>query len=106
MKFSLLASVALATAASAFPTFNNLLVSNKARSSGAVTDTCDVGYATQNGGTTGGSTGEQTTVTTLDALKEAASADGAAIIIVDGAVCLSLSSSANRFFSDHGYQKQ
>lgn len=54
--------------------------------SGAVTDTCDIGYATQNGGTTGGSTGDQTTVSSLEDLISAAGADGAAIIIVDGEI--------------------
>lgn len=134
MKFSIVASAALATTVSAFPTFNLIKArcddhsssstatatatyggytyaasstatatgsgsassstsgsssgsgSASGSTSGAVTDTCDIGYCTQNGGTTGGSTGEQTTVTTLDDLKTAASADGAAIIIVDGEV--------------------
>ena len=60
--------------------------SSSGSTSGAVTDTCDIGYATQNGGTTGGSTGDQTTVSTLDDLISAAGADGAAIIIVDGEI--------------------
>lgn len=55
-------------------------------SSGSVTDACDIGYCTQNGGTTGGAAGEQTTVTTLEELKTAAGADGAAIIIVSGTI--------------------
>ncbi|KAJ0119743.1 pectate lyase a [Diaporthe amygdali] len=54
--------------------------------SGTVTEACNIGYATQNGGTTGGAAGEQTTVTSLEELKTAASADGAAIIIIDGAI--------------------
>lgn len=54
--------------------------------SGSVTDTCTIGYCTQNGGTTGGSSGSQTTVSSLDDLRTAASADGAAIIIVDGQI--------------------
>lgn len=54
--------------------------------SGAATDTCNIGYCTLNGGTTGGAAGSQTTVKTLDDLRTAASADGAAIIIVDGTI--------------------
>lgn len=54
--------------------------------SGSATDACDIGYCTQNGGTTGGGSGSSTTVSTLDDLKTAASADGAAIIIVDGTI--------------------
>lgn len=55
-------------------------------SSGAATDACDIGYCTQNGGTTGGAAGASTTVTTLDDLRTAAGADGAAIIVVDGTI--------------------
>lgn len=54
--------------------------------SGSATDACDIGYCTQNGGTTGGASGSQTTVTSLSEFSEAAGADGAAIIIVDGAL--------------------
>lgn len=54
--------------------------------SGSLTEACNIGYATQNGGTTGGAAGEQTTVTSLEELKAAAEAEGAAIIIIDGAI--------------------
>lgn len=49
-----------------------------------VTDACDVGFCTLNGGTTGGSSGNTVTVTTVDELESAVTADGASIIIVDG----------------------
>ncbi|KAK7747401.1 hypothetical protein SLS53_001656 [Cytospora paraplurivora] len=55
-------------------------------SSASVTDVADIGYATQNGGTSGGANGTQTTVSSLEDLKSAASADGAAIIIIDGEI--------------------
>lgn len=84
MKFSLAAIVALATTVSAFPASQGSNAIKQRASSASVTDVCDIGYCTQNGGTTGGSSGSQTTVTTLDDLKTAAEADGAAIIIIDG----------------------
>lgn len=84
MKFSLIASVAFATAATAAPQPKKVRASNS--SSSDVTAACDIGYCTQNGGTTGGAAGEQTTVSTLEDLQEAASADGAAIIIVEGTI--------------------
>ncbi|KUI69830.1 putative pectate lyase A [Cytospora mali] len=101
MKFSLVASALMAAAVSAAPALQHVKhrsasVSSVARSSnsssaagstsGSMTDACNIGYCTQNGGTTGGASGSQTTVSTLDDLRTAASADGAAIIIVDGAI--------------------
>ncbi|KAJ2902954.1 hypothetical protein MKZ38_010606 [Zalerion maritima] len=50
------------------------------------TDVCEVGYCTLNGGTTGGSSGDTVTVTSIDELSGAVSADGASIIIVDGSL--------------------
>lgn len=47
-------------------------------------EACSLGFCTLNGGTTGGAGGNTVTVTTVDELEAAASADGAAIIIVDG----------------------
>lgn len=85
MKFSILAFQALATLAAAHPaSFTKVITRNT--TSSAVTDTCNIGYCTQNGGTTGGSAGSQKTVSSLAELQSAASADGAAIIIVDGAI--------------------
>ncbi|VUC25220.1 unnamed protein product [Clonostachys rosea] len=50
----------------------------------SVTEACNVGYCTQNGGTTGGASGSQVTVKTVAELQAAASASGAAIILVEG----------------------
>ncbi|KAI9149551.1 Pectate lyase plyB [Paramyrothecium foliicola] len=52
----------------------------------AVTDACNIGYCTQNGGTTGGAGGTTTTVTTLAQLEAAVGASGKGIIIVKGAI--------------------
>ncbi|KAF4463421.1 pectate lyase [Fusarium albosuccineum] len=52
----------------------------------APTDACNIGYCTQNGGTTGGGSGKQVTVKTLSELTSAAIADGAAVILVEGSI--------------------
>ncbi|KZM26992.1 Pectate lyase [Ascochyta rabiei] len=52
----------------------------------SVTDVANVGYATQNGGTKGGAGGPTTTVSTLPQLSAAASASGARVIVVQGAI--------------------
>lgn len=80
MKLTVLASLLIA-GVTAFPT-----ASAPVKRAAAATDACDIGYCTQNGGTTGGGDGDSTTVTTFDELVEAAGADGAAIIIVDGEI--------------------
>ncbi|KAH9886894.1 pectin lyase-like protein [Xylariomycetidae sp. FL2044] len=49
-------------------------------------EAASVGYATENGGTTGGAGGESTTVTTLEDLQACAEQDGAAICIVSGTI--------------------
>lgn len=82
MKFSLISSVAFALTAAASPAYK----ANSRRASASVKQGCDIGYCTQNGGTTGGAAGSQKTVSTLEDLKAAASADGAAIIVVKGTI--------------------
>ncbi|KAF9446803.1 polysaccharide lyase family 1 protein [Macrolepiota fuliginosa MF-IS2] len=52
----------------------------------SVSDVASVGYATLNGGTTGGSGGTQTTVTTLDALTSAVTGSAKKIVIVSGVI--------------------
>ncbi|KAG8165015.1 hypothetical protein KVR01_005290 [Diaporthe batatas] len=84
MKFTLVASL-MAAAVSAAPTFN-LVQPRAANSSGSITEACNIGYATQNGGTTGGGDAKQTTVTSLEELKAAAKAEGPAVIIIDGTI--------------------
>lgn len=49
-------------------------------------DVCNIGYCTQNGGTTGGSGGTQTTVTSVSALQAAVSASGKGIVLVSGKI--------------------
>jgi len=51
-----------------------------------VNDVATVGYATLNGGTTGGSGGTQTTVTTLDALTAAVTGDAKKVVIISGTI--------------------
>lgn len=87
MKFTLVASL-MAAAVSAAPTFNVVQprAANSTSVSGSMTEACNIGYATQNGGTTGGADGEQTTVTSLEELKAAAEAEGPAVIVIDGAI--------------------
>lgn len=52
----------------------------------STSDAASVGYATQNGGTTGGKGGKVTTVTTLAALTSAAAGDTAAIVMISGKI--------------------
>ncbi|POS71875.1 pectate lyase 2 [Diaporthe helianthi] len=86
MKFTLVTSL-MAAAVSAAPTFNTVQPrAGNSSVSGSITEACNIGYATQNGGTTGGADGPQTTVTSLEELKAAAEAEGPAVIIIDGAI--------------------
>ncbi|KAF5547591.1 pectate lyase [Fusarium phyllophilum] len=49
-------------------------------------DPCNIGYCTQNGGTTGGGSAAQITVKTLAELTAAAAADGPSVIFVQGSI--------------------
>ncbi|KAJ2895489.1 hypothetical protein MKZ38_006427 [Zalerion maritima] len=51
-----------------------------------MSETCSVGYCTQNGGTTGGSGGSTTTVSSFAAFTEAAASDDAKIIYIEGTI--------------------
>ncbi|KAL4987310.1 pectate lyase plyB [Aspergillus falconensis] len=50
------------------------------------TESCPIGYCTQNGGTTGGAAGDTVTVTNLADLTEAAESDGPLTVIVSGSI--------------------
>ncbi|EEB95458.1 hypothetical protein MPER_05573 [Moniliophthora perniciosa FA553] len=52
----------------------------------SVNDVANVGYATLNGGTSGGSGGTQITVTSLSALQSAVSGDAKKTVIVQGTI--------------------
>ncbi|KAI1812422.1 polysaccharide lyase family 1 protein [Poronia punctata] len=85
MKFS--AAVALLAAcvsAVPTPTENGPIEARVIEKRASITDAADVGYATQNGGTKGGAGGVTTTVSNLAAFTAAATADGAAVIVVSG----------------------
>tara|TARA_R110002060_G_scaffold48624_1_gene59592 strand:- start:133 stop:612 length:480 start_codon:yes stop_codon:yes gene_type:complete len=53
---------------------------------GSISDACDIGYATQNGGTTGGGSAAVTTVTSLEELTACATQDVPAVCLVSGAI--------------------
>ncbi|CCX16227.1 putative pectate lyase A [Pyronema domesticum] len=76
MKFTLFTVFALAASAIAAPVVKRATTS----------DAAPYGYATLNGGTTGGSGGRTVTVNTLAELKTAASASGASIIIIGSSI--------------------
>lgn len=50
------------------------------------TEACATGYCLENGGTTGGASGETVTVSDLASLQEAAESEGALTIIVSGSI--------------------
>ncbi|KAF8242009.1 pectin lyase-like protein [Wilcoxina mikolae CBS 423.85] len=79
MKLSLFSVVALAASALAAPA---AVLTKRA----APEDACPMGYATMNGGTTGGAGGTTVTVNTLAELKAAAGAKGPAIIILASSI--------------------
>ncbi|KAI0421481.1 polysaccharide lyase family 1 protein [Xylaria grammica] len=88
MKFTSAAAAVLAACVSAAPTptQDDALDVRTIGKRAAITDAADVGYATENGGTTGGAGGTTTTVSDLASFTAAAEADGAAVIVVNGAL--------------------
>ncbi|KAL3465608.1 putative pectate lyase B [Aspergillus heterothallicus] len=81
MRFT--AAVLLAAVAIASPTdlkARNTLARRQA------SESCPIGYCTQNGGTTGGAAGDTVTVSDLDSLTEAAESDEPLTIIVSGSI--------------------
>ncbi|KAH7161447.1 pectin lyase fold/virulence factor [Dactylonectria macrodidyma] len=87
MKFSSVFQLALVGLVSAAPTptieegATNVLAKRA-----SITETCTIGYATQNGGTKGGKGGSTTTVSTLAQFTKAATASGSSIIYVKGTI--------------------
>lgn len=82
MKFSV--TVLLAAVASATPT--KLLSTRNAIARRQAEEPAPVGFATLNGGTTGGAAGETVTVTDLAGLTEAAESEEPLTIIVSGSI--------------------
>jgi pectate lyase len=85
MKFSSIFSLALPALALAAPA-SSIEKRNALAKRATVNDGPETGYATQNGGTTGGKGGSTTTVKSFAELSSAVSGDKAAIVIVDGAL--------------------
>lgn len=83
MKFTVAAAF-LATVVSASPT--KLLSTRNAIARRQAADPAPYGYATLNGGTTGGAAGETVTVSDLDSFTEAAESEEPLTIIVSGAI--------------------
>ncbi|KAF4978318.1 hypothetical protein FZEAL_5291 [Fusarium zealandicum] len=82
--FSLLNLVALASAAPT-PTVQDE-ASNVLAKRASITESCNIGYASLNGGTTGGNGGSVTTVSSLAQFSAAAEADGKKVIYVKGTI--------------------
>ncbi|KAL6852339.1 hypothetical protein ACO1O0_006882 [Amphichorda felina] len=85
MKFSHVAAMAGFAAASPTPTIekeDKRTIEKRA----AITEACNIGFASSNGGTTGGAGGTTTTVSDFASFSEAAEADGATVVVVDGAL--------------------
>lgn len=89
MKTAALATFALSLfsqLALAAPTKTNNEKSNVLAKRAAITDGPSVGFATLNGGTTGGKGGTTTTVSDLASFTKAATADDAQVIVVSGTI--------------------
>lgn len=88
MMFTAAVISALAGLAAAMPTptEDGPLDARTVEKRAAITDACDVGYCTQNGGTTGGVGGTTTTVSSLAQFSTAAESDDEMVIVVSGAI--------------------
>ncbi|KAF7553199.1 hypothetical protein G7Z17_g3803 [Cylindrodendrum hubeiense] len=87
MKFSSVFQLALVglTSAAPTPTIEQGATNALAKRS-SITETCTLGYATQNGGTKGGKGGSTTTVSTLAQFTKAATASGSLVVYVKGTI--------------------
>lgn len=82
MKFSSILTLGLPALALAAPTFKRSSFAKRA----ATEDVATTGYATENGGTTGGKGGETIEVSTFDELSDAVKGDDAAIVLITGPI--------------------
>ncbi|KAK7932464.1 pectin lyase fold/virulence factor [Apiospora marii] len=73
-------------AASPTPTQDGPLDARTIEKRASITDACNVGYCTQNGGTTGGTGGTTTTVSTLAQFTAAAESSNKMVIVVKGSI--------------------
>ncbi|KAK8044602.1 hypothetical protein PG993_004626 [Apiospora rasikravindrae] len=73
-------------AASPTPTENGPLDTRTIEKRASITDACNVGYCTQNGGTTGGTGGTTTTVSSLAQFTAAAESSDKMVIVVKGSI--------------------
>ncbi|KAI0433770.1 polysaccharide lyase family 1 protein [Xylaria sp. FL1042] len=80
------AILATCVSAAPTPTSDEALDARTIQKRASITDAANVGFATQNGGTTGGAGGTTTTVSDLASFTAAAEADGAYVIVVKGAI--------------------
>ncbi|RAL60144.1 hypothetical protein DID88_000769 [Monilinia fructigena] len=87
MKFSVISAGLLAAFASAAPTPTSDEVANRAAivKRASITDACNIGYASTNGGTKGGAGGTTTTVSTYAQFTKAATA-GKTVVVVAGPI--------------------
>ncbi|KAM0331281.1 hypothetical protein ACHAQA_002951 [Verticillium albo-atrum] len=83
---AILAAVASATPTPASWSPKSLLATRTIEKRASVEDACDIGFCTEGSGTTGGAGGPTTTVTSLADYAAALEAEGAAIVVVDGAI--------------------
>jgi pectate lyase len=89
MKFSQslpLAALAGVAFSSPTPTVEQARRGSPIQKRASITDAANIGYASANGGTTGGAGGATTTVSDFASFSEAAAADGPAIIVVEGTI--------------------
>ncbi|KAH8666594.1 family 1 polysaccharide lyase [Xylariales sp. PMI_506] len=68
------------------PTEDDILYGRTVEKRATITDACNIGYCTQNGGTTGGTGGTTTTVSTLAQFTAAVGSSSPAVVVLSGAL--------------------
>ncbi|KAJ0162297.1 Pectate lyase plyB [Colletotrichum tanaceti] len=88
MKFSNMLSLALVgfVSAAPTPTVDDGSATGVLAKRASITESCDIGYASTNGGTTGGKGGPTTTVSSLAQFTKAAESSGKLNIVVKGSI--------------------